>query len=136
MVGQPGSLYFTGDLHCMMTLTCSVKKAFLFTFNPLFTVHRSFKSFAYVGTCLIISSKGILTFTCLNTSRISYALLIPFFPCKAWRKCGGVCFFIISSWLMVLSGSSFIVDSRFSFSTVPFSLSFDFLSLLFLYFTL
>ena len=70
MVGQLGSLYFTGDLHYMMALTCSVKKAFLFTFNPLFTVHRSLKNFAYVGSCLIISSKGILTFTCLNTSRI------------------------------------------------------------------
>ena len=46
MVGQPGSLYFTGVLHWMMALTCSVKKAFLSTFNSLFTVHRSFKNFA------------------------------------------------------------------------------------------
>ena len=28
IVGHPGSLYFTGVLHSMIALTCSVKKAF------------------------------------------------------------------------------------------------------------
>ena len=88
MVGLPGSLYFKGDLHCKIALSCSVKKAFLFTVNPLLIVHKSFRNSAYVGTCLIISSSGILTFTCLNTSRISAAFLIPFFPCNAWGKGG------------------------------------------------
>ena len=46
IVGHPGSLYFTGVLHSMIALTCSVKKAFLFTLRPLFTVHKSFKNFA------------------------------------------------------------------------------------------
>ena len=111
MVGQPGSLYFTGDLHHMMSLTCSVKKAFMFTFNPLFTVHKCFKNFAYVNTCLIMSSKGILTFTCLNTSKIYDALLVPFLLCKAWGKSGSMCFFIISSLMTILSGSSSTLES-------------------------
>ena len=48
---------------------------------------------AYDGTCLITSSSGMLTFTCLNTSRISDAFFIPFFPCKARGKGGYVRFF-------------------------------------------
>ena len=72
IVGHPGSLYFTGVLHSMMALTYSVKKAFLFTLRPLFTVHRSFKNFAYVGTFLIISRRGMLTFTCRSTSKILF----------------------------------------------------------------
>ena len=71
MVGDPRSLYFTRVLCWMMELTCSVKKIVLSTFNPLFNVHRSFKKLAYVGTCLIMSSSGILTFTYLSTCKIS-----------------------------------------------------------------
>ena len=75
MVGQPGSLYIIGVLHWMIALTCSVRKTFLSTFNPLFTMHRSFKNIAYVGTCLIMISRGMLTFTCLSTSNISAWLM-------------------------------------------------------------
>ena len=46
MVGHPGSLYFTGVFYSMMTLTFSIKKAFLLTLKPLFTVHGSFKNLA------------------------------------------------------------------------------------------
>ena len=46
IVGHPGSLYFTGVLFPIIALTCSVKKAFLFTLRPFFTVHKSFKNFA------------------------------------------------------------------------------------------
>ena len=61
----------------MMALTCSVKNALLI-FNPLFTVHKSFKNLAYVGTCLLISKRG-MTFTCLNTARISVWFFTFFF---------------------------------------------------------
>ena len=70
IVGHPGSLYFTGVFHSMIALTFSVKKAFLFTLKLLFTVHKSFKNFAYVGTCLIMSRRGMLT--CRNTSKIQF----------------------------------------------------------------
>ena len=46
MVGDPRSLYFTMFLHLMMDFTCSVRKALLSIFNPLLTVHRSFKNLA------------------------------------------------------------------------------------------
>ena len=105
MVGQPGSLYFTGVLHLMMALTCSVRKAFLLTFSPLFTMHRSFKNLAYVGTCLIMSSRGMLTFTYLSTSNISVwsmAFLLAFSACG---KDGGVLFFTAFSLITSSSDS-------------------------------
>ena len=68
IVGDPRSLYFTGVLLLMMALTCSIRKAFFSMPNRFLTVHRSFKNFAKVGTCLIMSSSGIFTFTCLSTS--------------------------------------------------------------------
>ena len=46
IVGDPGSLYFTGVLLLMMALTCSVRNAFFSMPNPFLTVHRSFKNFA------------------------------------------------------------------------------------------
>ena len=76
-----------------MALTCSVRKAFLSTFNPLFTVHRSFKNLAYMGTCLIMSSKRMLTFTCLSTSNISVWLMAFFLAFSAYGKGGSVLFF-------------------------------------------
>ena len=93
IVGHPGSLYFRGVLHSMMALTCSIKKAFLFTLRNLFTVHRSFKNIAYVGTCLIISRRGMLTFTCRSTSKISVWLTDFFLFRSAYGKGGGtLCF--------------------------------------------
>ena len=87
------SLYFTGVLHSMMALTCLVKKAFLFTLKPLFTVHRSFKNFAYVGTCLIMSRRGLLTFTYRSTSKISVWLTEFFLFRSAYGKgWGTLCF--------------------------------------------
>ena len=62
-----------------------------------------------------MSSNGMLTFTCLDTSRISDALLIPFFSCKALGKCGGTCLFITSPLITIFSESSFNVESWFSF---------------------
>ena len=78
-----------------MASTCSIRKAFLSTFNPLFTVHKSFKNLAYVGTCLIMSSRGMLTFTCLSTSNISAWLMAFFLAFSACRKGGGVLFHCI-----------------------------------------
>ena len=46
MMGDLGSLYFTKVLHCIMKLTCSVRKAFLSMPNPFLTVHRSFSNLA------------------------------------------------------------------------------------------
>ena len=76
-----------------MALTCSIRKAFLSTYNPLFTVHRSFKNLAYVGTCLIMSSRGMLTVTCLSTSNIPAWLMAFFLAFNACEKCGVVLFF-------------------------------------------
>ena len=79
----------------MIALTFSVKKAFLFTLKPLFIVHKSFKIFAYVGTCLIISRRGMLTFTCRSTSKIS-VWLTEFFLFQS--VCGeGVCTLFFTS---------------------------------------
>ena len=61
MVGDPGSFYFNKVLLWMIQLTCSVMKAFLLMPNPFLTVHKSFRNFALPGTCLIISSSGMLT---------------------------------------------------------------------------
>ena len=83
-----------------MALTCSVKKAFLLTFNPLFTVHKSFKNLAYVGTCLIMSSRGMLTFTCLSTSNIS-AWLMAFFRLLVLAEKVGVCSFSLHFLLLL-----------------------------------
>ena len=83
----------------MIALTCSVRKAFLSTFNPLFTVHRSFKNLAYVGTCLIMSSRGMLTFTYLSTSNISAWLMTFFLAFSACGKGGGVLFFTAFSFI-------------------------------------
>ena len=106
MVGQPGSLYFTRVLHWMIALTCSVRKAFLSTLSPLFTVHKSFKNLAYVGTCLIISSRGMLNFTCLRTSCISSWLMSFFLAFSACGKGGGVLFLPASSLVTTSYGSA------------------------------
>ena len=89
-----------------MALNCSVKKAFLLTFNPLFIVHRSLKNLAYVGTCLIMLSKGMLTFTCLSTSSISAWLMVFFLAFSACGKGGGVVFFTTFSLATTSSGSA------------------------------
>ena len=80
----------------MIALTYSVKKAFLFTLKPLFTVHKSFKNFSYVGTCLIMSKRGMLTFTFHSTSKISVWLTEFFFFRSACGKGGGTLFFTSS----------------------------------------
>ena len=89
----------------MMALTCSIKKAFLSTFSPLFTVHRSFINLAYVGTCLIMSSRGMLTFTCLSTSNISVWLMDFFLAFSAYGKGRGVLIFTTFSLIASSSGS-------------------------------
>ena len=89
----------------MMTLTCSVRKAFLSTFSPLFTVHRSFKNLAYVGNCLIMSCRGMLTFTCLSTSNILVWLMAFLLAISACWKGGGVLFFTAFSLITSSSGS-------------------------------
>ena len=113
IVGHPGSLYFTGVLHSMMALTCSVKKAFLFTLKPLFTMHRSFKIFSYVGTCLIISRRGMLTFTCRSTSKIRVWLTEFFFFRSACGKGGGTLCFTSSPAGCSSSGGSTTVGAFF-----------------------
>ena len=99
-----------------MALTYSVRKAFLSTFNPLFIVHRSFKKLAYVGTCLIMSRRGMLTFTCLSTSNISVWLMAFFLGFSVYGKGGGVLFFTAFS---LIASSSGLV----SFSSWPSSTS-------------
>ena len=89
-----------------MALTCYVRKAFSSTFSPLFTVHRSFKNLAYVGTCLIMLSRGMLTFTCLSTSNILAWLMAFFLAFSACGKGGGVLFFIAFSLITSFSGSA------------------------------
>ena len=88
-----------------MALTYYVRKAFLSTFSPLFTVHRSFKILAYVGTCLIMSIRGMLTFTRLSTSNISVLLIAFFLAFSACGKGGGVLFFTAFSLIASSSGS-------------------------------
>ena len=88
-----------------MALTCSVGKAFLSTFSHLFTMHRSFKNLAYVGTCLIMSSRGMLTFTCLSISNISVWLMAFFLAFSAYGKGEGVLFFTALSLIASSSGS-------------------------------
>ena len=90
----------------MMALTYYVRKAFLSTFNHLFIVHRSFKNLAYMGTCLIMGSRGMLTFTCLSTSNISAWLMAFYLAFSACGKCGGVLFFTAFSLVTTSSGSA------------------------------
>ena len=90
----------------MMALTYSVRKAFLSMPNPLLTVHRSFKNLAYVGTCLIMSSRGMLTFTCLSTSRMPACLDILFLPLGTWGNGGGMLFFNESSLINMCTDST------------------------------
>ena len=71
VVGHPGSLYLTGNLHCRIELTYSVRNAFLRTFVFLFTVIKSFRNLVYEGICWMASKKGMLIWTCLNTSIMS-----------------------------------------------------------------
>ena len=80
-----------------MALTCSIKQAFLSTFSHHFIVHRSFKNLIYVRICLIMSSRGMLTFTCLSTSNISTWLMAFFLDFNACGKGRGVLFFIAFS---------------------------------------
>ena len=89
-----------------MALACYVRKAFLSMPNPLLTVHGSFKNLAYVGTCLIMSSRGMLTFTCLSTSRMPACLDAFFLPLNAWGNGGGMLFFIESSLIYMRTGST------------------------------
>ena len=42
--------------------------------KALLVVHNSFKNLAYLGICLIASSKGMLSFTFLKASKISFSL--------------------------------------------------------------
>jgi hypothetical protein len=71
IVGQPGSLYLTGILHCRIELTYLVRKAFLGTFVLLLMVTKSFRNLAYKGTYWMAFRNGMLICTCLNTSKMS-----------------------------------------------------------------
>ena len=64
MVGHPRSFYLTEVLFSIMELTCSVRNAFALCLDPFFTVHKSLMNLAYIGTCFIISRRGMLTLTC------------------------------------------------------------------------
>ena len=85
------------------------QEGLLSTFSPPFTVHMSFKNLAYVGACLIMSSRGMLTFTCLSTYKISVWLMAFFLAFSACEKGGGVLFFTTFS----LIGSSSCLVSFF-----------------------
>ena len=111
-----------------MTLTCSAKKAFFFTFSFLFTVHRSFKNLAKEGTCLIVSNKGILILTYLKVLRIFIIVIdFPLFGhgMRKWKCCGESAFslqysYSIPSLPSEINSSSFSQGSRVGFSiTLP-----------------
>ena len=122
IIGHPGSLYFTRVLHSMMALTCSVKKAFLFTLKPLFTMHRSFKNFAYVGTCLIILRRGMLTFTFRSTSKISVWLTEFFlFRSACGKGRGTLCFTTSLAGCSSSSGSTTVGAFLAWFGTAGFN---------------
>ena len=95
----------------MIALTCSIKKAFFIKCIPLFMVHKSLRSLAYVGTCLIMSRSGILTFTCFKTSKISRALFTTFLD---WRAMGKGEAKSISLFILVSLFSSFFSLSKLS----------------------
>ena len=90
----------------MIEFTCFVKKVVLFTFSPFFTVHRSLRNLTYARTCLIMSVRGILTFTYLSTSKFSVRLFTLFLPLSAWGNGGGMLFFIMFSLITIYFGSS------------------------------
>src|SRR3954464_1232855 len=62
-------------------------------FTFLLFVHKSFRNFAYLGTCLITSRSGIFTATFLNISRISFSLspssILLFFRTLCGKGTGG-----------------------------------------------
>ncbi|KAL2322022.1 hypothetical protein Fmac_026401 [Flemingia macrophylla] len=78
IVKVPGSSHFCGRLDCGSGEICELcisvetilpRFSFSFVLNFLLVVHNSFKNLAYLGICLIASSKGILISTFLNVSR-------------------------------------------------------------------
>ena len=73
-------------------------------------MHRSLKNLAYVGTCLIMSSGGMLTFTCLSTSNISAWLMAFFLAFSAYGKGGGVLFFTAFPLVTSFSSSTSFVS--------------------------
>src|SRR4051812_17086834 len=62
-------------------------------FTFLLFVHRSFRNFAYLGTCLITSRSGMFTATFLNISKISFSLspssILLFFRTLCGKRTGG-----------------------------------------------
>ncbi|KAK9698548.1 hypothetical protein RND81_08G112200 [Saponaria officinalis] len=67
---MPGSLHLAGIFLCKTADKFSPALTFSFL-SFLLLVHSSFKNFAYLGTCLIASSRGMFTSTFLNVSKIS-----------------------------------------------------------------
>ena len=67
------------------------KECLFFYVQTFFTIHKFFRNSVYVGTCLIISRRGMLTMTCLSTLRICEASFFFFFlPLNALRNDGDV----------------------------------------------
>ena len=61
-----------------------------FPFSLRLLVHSSFKNLAYLGTCLIASNKGMLTWTFLNVSSISSSCSSLFSLARRVGNGGGI----------------------------------------------
>src|SRR3954467_10863421 len=63
-------------------------------FTFLLFIHKSFRNFAYLGTCLITSRSGMFTATFLNIYKISLSLslssILLFFRTLCGKGTGGV----------------------------------------------
>ena len=67
-----GSLSFGGIAYWKIELACSVRHTFFESYDQdlYFWVHNFFKNFTYAGTCLIVSRRRRLIWTCLNNFNI------------------------------------------------------------------
>ena len=74
MVKVPGSLHFWGSFRWSTTDTFSPILTFSSPLSLRLFVQSSLRNFAYIGTCLIMSSKGMYTWTLWKVSRISFSL--------------------------------------------------------------
>ena len=78
IIGIPGSLSLDEVICWKIELACSVKWTFLGVCALVlhFWVHRYLRNLLYVGTCLIASRRGKLTYTCLNNSSILFIFIL------------------------------------------------------------
>ena len=74
MVNVMGSLHLHGIFFWITTDTFLLKVTFSFPLRRLLLVQSSLRNFAYRGTCLIASRRGMFTSTLQNVLRSSFSL--------------------------------------------------------------